>query len=67
MHNLTDRSEALSYLADLYACYRDFQNMAVNTSGGVREAWEYKADKARNVVRTAIFFIRENDYSMEWN
>lgn len=67
MHNLTDRSEALSYLADLYACYRDFQNMAVNTSGGVREAWQAKASKAREAARTAIFFIRENDYSMEWN
>ena len=67
MHNITNRAEALSYLADLYVCYRDFQDMAHSTSGGVREAWQAKASKAREAARTAIFFIRENDYAQEWN
>lgn len=66
MHNITNRADALSYLSNLYSCYRDFQDMAYSTSGGVREAWEGKASKARNVMRAAIFLIRENDFEGAW-
>jgi hypothetical protein len=66
MHNLDNRADALSYLADLIACYRDFQSQARGLHGGVAEAWQRKVETARACVSRCIFLIRENDFEGAW-
>lgn len=66
MHNLDNRADALSYLADLIAAYRDFQAQARGCYGPVLEAWEAKVNFARRAVLSCIFLIRENDYEGAW-
>lgn len=66
MHNLDNRADALSFLANLIACYRDFQAQARGTYGAINEAWQHKVETARACVLSCIFLIRENDYEGIW-
>lgn len=60
MHNVTDKTDAISHIQLLVLAYRNAQDMARGCYGPVLDAHKRKIANARNQLRTAIFCHREN-------